>query len=183
MDRIYRMRREFCGRCVGLGLLAGLVPASFTVAKAAGELPKESVLPVSLALRALQAGLAHCEKDGYRIGISIVDRSGVVRAIARGDGAPPHTIDSSRKKAYTAVGFRRSTTDVVTLMAETPALQGLQDMNDEVLALGGGLPIVFVGEVVGGIGVAGAPGGHLDDACAQAGLDAIEAMSKVPSDN
>ena len=37
------------------------------------------------------------------------------------------------------------------------------------------------GEVVGGIGVGGAPGGHLDAACAQAGLDSIGAAPKVPA--
>ena len=43
-------------------------------------------------------------------------------------------------------------------------------MNDRILILGGGLPIELEGEVVGGIGVGGAPGGHLDEACAAAGL-------------
>jgi uncharacterized protein GlcG (DUF336 family) len=52
-------------------------------------------------------------------------------------------------------------------------------MNNDVLFLGGGLPIEIGGEIVGGIGVGGAPGAHLDDACAQAGLDAIGAASKV----
>jgi uncharacterized protein GlcG (DUF336 family) len=47
--------------------------------------------------------------------------------------------------------------------------------------LGGGLPIEIDGEIVGGIGVGGAPGGHLDDVCAQAGLDAIGAAPKVPA--
>ena len=54
-------------------------------------------------------------------------------------------------------------------------------MNDQVLMLGGGLPIEIGGEIVGGIGVGGAPGAHLDDACAQAGLDAIGAAPKVPA--
>jgi uncharacterized protein GlcG (DUF336 family) len=54
-------------------------------------------------------------------------------------------------------------------------------MNDSILMLGGGLPIEMAGEVVGAIGVGGAPGTHLDDACAEAGLDAIGAASKVPS--
>jgi uncharacterized protein GlcG (DUF336 family) len=54
-------------------------------------------------------------------------------------------------------------------------------MNDRVLILGGGLPIEIGGEVVGAIGVGGAPGAHLDDACAQAGLDSIGAASKVPA--
>lgn len=58
-------------------------------------------------------------------------------------------------------------------------LQRLHDMNGEILIPGGGLPIEFGGEVVGGIGVGGAPGTHLDDACAQEGLDAIGAAPKV----
>jgi uncharacterized protein GlcG (DUF336 family) len=62
-----------------------------------------------------------------------------------------------------------------------PALQALRDINDQVLMLGGGLPIEIDGEIVGGIGVGGAPGAHLDDACAQAGLDAIGAAPKVPA--
>jgi uncharacterized protein GlcG (DUF336 family) len=183
MDRIQHVRRELVACVAGIGMLASFGLSSVSEVKAADELPKESVLPVSMALQALQAALARCEKDGYRVGIAIVDRAGVVRAMARDDGAAPHTIDSSRKKAYTAVGFQRPTTDVAALIAETPALQGLQDMNDEILALGGGLPIVIASEVVGAIGVAGAPGGHLDDACAQAGLDAIGAVSKAPSSN
>jgi uncharacterized protein GlcG (DUF336 family) len=62
-----------------------------------------------------------------------------------------------------------------------PTLQALRDVNDQMLMLGGGLPIEFGGEIVGGIGVGGAPGAHLDDACAQAGLDVIGAMPKVPA--
>jgi uncharacterized protein GlcG (DUF336 family) len=62
-----------------------------------------------------------------------------------------------------------------------PVLQALRDINDQVLMLGGGLPIEIDGEIVGGIGVGGAPGAHLDDACAQAGLDAIGAVPKVPA--
>ena len=49
------------------------------------------------------------------------------------------------------------------------------------LMLGGGLPIEIGGEVVGAIGVGGAPGTHLDDACAEAGLDAIGAAPKIPA--
>ena len=57
--------------------------------------------------------------------------------------------------------------------------KALRDINGEVLMLGGGLPIEIGGDVVGGIGVGGAPGTHLDDACAQGGLDAIGAVPKV----
>ncbi len=152
----------------------------FTV-PAAEELPKEAVLPIGLAGKAIQASLDACNKDGYRVSVSIVDRAGVLRAMARADGAGPHTVDSSRKKAYTAASLRRPTTELAELINKVPTLQALREMNDQVLILGGGLPIEIGGEIVGGIGVGGAPGAHLDDACAQAGLDAIGAMPKVPA--
>jgi uncharacterized protein GlcG (DUF336 family) len=147
---------------------------------ASDELPKESVLPLSLAGKAIQASLDACKKDGYKVSASVVDRAGVLRAMVRADGAGPHTVDSSRKKAYTAASLRRSTTELAELINKVPTLQALRDMNDQVLVLGGGLPIEIGGEVVGGIGVGGAPGAHLDDACAQAGLDAIGAVPKAP---
>lgn len=148
---------------------------------AADELPKEGVLPVSMASKAIQASLDACRKDGYRVSVSIVDRAGVLRAMARADGAGPHTVDSSRKKAYTAASLRRPTTEMAELINKVPTLQALREMNDQVLILGGGLPIEIGGEIVGGIGVGGAPGAHLDDACAQAGLDAISAAPKAPA--
>ena len=148
---------------------------------ASDELPKEAVLPVGQAGKAIQASLDACNKDGYRVSVSVVDRAGVLRAMARSDGAGPHTVDSSRKKAYTAASLRRPTTELAELINRVPTLQALREMNDQVLMLGGGLPIEIGGEIVGGIGVGGAPGAHLDDACAQAGLDAIGAAQKVPA--
>jgi uncharacterized protein GlcG (DUF336 family) len=148
---------------------------------AVDELPKEAVLPIGLAGKAIQASLDACNKDGYRVSVSIVDRAGVLRAMARADGAGPHTVDSSKKKAYTASSLRRSTTDLAELINTVPTLQALREVNDQILMLGGGLPIEVGGEIVGGIGVGGAPGAHLDDACAQAGLDAIGAVPKVPA--
>jgi len=150
-------------------------------APAADDLPKEAVLPMSMASNAIQASLDACKKDGYRVSVSIVDRGGVLRAMSRADGAGPHTVDSSRKKAYTAASLRRPTTEMAELINKVPTLQALREMNDQVLILGGGLPIEIGGEVVGGIGVGGAPGAHLDDACARAGLDAIGAAPKIPT--
>jgi len=148
---------------------------------ASDELPKESVLPLSLAGKAIQASLDACKIDGYKVSASVVDRSGVLRAMVRADGAGPHTVDSSRKKAYTAASLRRPTTELAELINKVSTLQALRDMNDQVLMLGGGFPIEIGGEIVGGIGVSGAPGTHLDDACAQAGLDAIGAAPKAPA--
>ena len=147
----------------------------------ADELPKESLLPLGAANKAVQSSIESCRKDGYRVSVSVVDRAGILRAMGRADGAGPHTVESSRKKAYTAASVRRPTTELAELITKVPTLQALRDMNDNILILGGGLPIEIGGDVVGGIGVGGAPGAHLDDACAQAGLDAIGAAPKVPA--
>jgi uncharacterized protein GlcG (DUF336 family) len=158
--------------------LAGLPTPQST---SADELPKESVLPLGTATKAIQAALDACKKDGYRVSVSIVDRAGVLREMGRADGAGSHTVDSSRKKAYTAASLRRPTSELADLIIKVPTLQALRDMNGEMLILGGGLPIEISGEVIGAIGVGGAPGAHLDDTCAQEGLDAIGAAPKVPA--
>ncbi|WP_455242167.1 GlcG/HbpS family heme-binding protein [Petrachloros mirabilis] len=152
---------------------------SMGTAVAADDLPKETVLPLSLAEKAVHAAMEACKKDGYRVSASVVDGGGVLRAMVRADGAGPHTVDSSRKKAYTAASLRRATTELAELINKVPTLQALREMNDNILILGGGLPIEIGGEVMGGIGVGGAPGAHLDDACAQAGLDSIGAAPKI----
>jgi uncharacterized protein GlcG (DUF336 family) len=161
-------------------LVAGAMVLVVTV-HAADELPKESVLPLSLANKAVQASMEACKKDGYRVSVSVVDRAGVLRAMGRVDGAGPHTVDSSRKKAYTAASLRRPTTELAELINKVPTLQALREMNEHILMVGGGLPIEIGGDVVGAIGVGGAPGAHLDDACAQAGLDAVGAAPKMPT--
>ena len=144
-------------------------------ATAAEELPREAVLPMSLAATAAKAAVDQCAKDGYRVSAAVVDRAGILRAFLRAAGAGPHTVDSSEKKAYAAASMRGPTGNVAELIAKTPGLQGLQNMNDRILFLAGGLPIEIASEVVGG-----APGGHLDAACAQAGLDSIGATPKFP---
>ena len=150
------------------------------VVAAAEELPREAALPLTLASKAAAAAQEKCKQDGYRVSAAVVDRTGVIKVLMRGDGAGPHTTNSSSKKAYTAASLRRPTSELAELVAKTPALQGLRDIDDKILILGGGLPIEIGGEIVGAIGVGGAPGAHLDDACAQAGLDSIGAAPKVP---
>jgi len=170
--------RRIIAACIMTFSLLGLGAPSVIFAD---EIPKESVLPLGAANKAIQAALDACKKDGYRVSVSVVDRAGVLRAMGRADGAGPHTVDSSRKKAYTAASVRRSTSELADLIAKVPTLQALRDINGDMLILGGGLPIEIGGEVVGGIGVGGAPGAHLDDACAQEGLDVIGAAPKLPA--
>jgi uncharacterized protein GlcG (DUF336 family) len=159
------------------GIMFGMLGASAIAP--AEELPREAVLPLSFAVKAANAALEKCKADGWKVGVAVVDRAGVLRVLLRGDGAGPHTADSSARKAYTAASLGRTTSEIGELMVKYPHLHELGKMNERVLVLGGGMPIEIGGEIVGGIGVGGAPGTQLDDACAQAGLDAIGAVSKL----
>ncbi|MBM4139620.1 MAG: heme-binding protein [Nitrospira sp.] len=167
-------------RIAAIGVIASLLCGlGATHSVLANELSREAVLPLGMANKAVAAALESCTKNGYRVSASVVDRAGVLRALGRADGAGSHTVDSSRKKAYTAASLRRPTTELAELINKMPTLQALRDINDGILIVGGGLPIEIDGDVVGGIGVGGAPGAHLDDTCAQDGLDAIGAAPKV----
>jgi len=155
-------------------LFVALVAAALAPASSARALPTRKVLPLSLAVMAADAAVAACAERGYWVSAAVVDGDGVLRALMRHDKAGPHTIDSSSKKAYTALTLRRPTQGFAAFIADKPAIQGLRFMNDKILILGGGLPIEAGGAVIAGIGVGGAPGGDKDEACARAGIDRIK---------
>lgn len=143
--------------------------------EADADLPQTAYLPVETAQQAVSAAMARCRNDGYRVSAAVVDNAGLLKAQVRDDGAGPHTLDSSRRKAYTAASLRESTGRLAELVAQRPAIHSLRHMNASILLLGGGFPVKLDGQVVGGIGVGGAPGDKLDEACARAGLEAIGA--------
>jgi uncharacterized protein GlcG (DUF336 family) len=51
-------------------------------------------------------------------------------------------------------------------------------MIKDALGLPGGLPIKVGNDTIGGVGVAGAPGGNGDVACAEAAIEAIKDQLK-----
>lgn len=167
--------RRTAGPTLVIGAVALWVTTGGLILAQAQPLPKEAVLPLALAQKAAAAGLAKCEHGGYHVSVAVADRGGNLKVLLRGDGAGPHTTDSSFRKAYTAASLRRSTQHLAELLTKVPSIQALRDMNGKILILGGGLPIEIDGAVVGGIGVGGAPGAHLDEACAAAGLASIGA--------
>ncbi len=152
---------------------ATTVAVFLAAAAQAQGLRSERNIGLALANEAALAAVESCLKGGYNVSATVVERSGQVKALARGDGSGPHTGDASRRKAYTALTMRNNTATVGENWQKNPAQQNLVYL-DDVLAVGGGLPIRAGNEVVGAIGVAGAPAGHLDDACAQAGIDKIK---------
>jgi uncharacterized protein GlcG (DUF336 family) len=124
------------------------------------------------ALRAAQAALEDCRKSGFQISVAVVDRSGIPQVMLRDKLAGMHTPDAATRKAWTAVSFRVSTTEMTEATEPGKPMAAIRHLPN-VAILGGGLPIVSKGGIVGGIGVSGAPGGARDEACAQSGLVAI----------
>lgn len=103
----------------------------------------------------------------------MVDRGGNLQALLRDRYAGPHTPDTAIGKAWTAVSFRQNTSELLGLTAAGQPAAGIRDIPG-VMVLGGGVKIEAAGAIVAGIGVSGAPGGQLDDQCAEAGIAAIE---------
>ncbi|MBN8503403.1 MAG: heme-binding protein [Burkholderiales bacterium] len=152
-------------------ILAGLLSATALHAQPAAHFSVRLMTPEA-AIKATQAAMAHCRKQGYQVAVAVVDRSGLVQALMRDRFAGAHTPEVAVDKAWTAASFRIPTT---TLAKETQAGQPMSGIRQRarVMAIGGGLPIEAGGAVLGAIGVSGAPGGDADDACAKAGIQAI----------
>jgi uncharacterized protein GlcG (DUF336 family) len=104
----------------------------------------------------------------------VIDDGARLKAFLRDDGSGPHTIDFSRKKAYSALTFKRSSAETGKAWAENPPAPNI----DGTTGTAGGVPIKAGSQVIGAIGVSGAPGGDKDEACANAGIAKIAAELK-----
>ncbi len=121
------------------------------------------------ALTMAQAAVEECTKQGIQIGVTVVDRDGVVQVTLRDTIAAPLTALISKGKAYTAANFNAATSELGD-MANSPV--GRQP---GLVMSAGGLPLEVGGSLIGAIGVSGAPSGETDEVCAQAGIDAVQA--------
>lgn len=66
-------------------------------------------MPLALALDIAREAVAACAAQGYNVTAAVVDRAGVLKALARADAAGVHTPDAARRKAYTSASTRTPT--------------------------------------------------------------------------
>jgi len=130
------------------------------------------LLTPEAAQKAVNAALADCRKRGYQVAVAVVDRSGVAQALVRDRHAGPHTVQTAIDKGYTAISFRTDTLEFARLTQPGQAASGIRQI-PRVIAVGGGVQISGAGQLMGAIGVSGAPTGEADELCAKAGLKAI----------
>jgi uncharacterized protein GlcG (DUF336 family) len=154
-------------RFVGLAVLASA--SMLIVSPASAQAPQlEKNVSMMMAIAIMQGALEQCNKDGYRVSVVIVDKGGNVAASIKGDGTNPHTMEFARLKAYTA--RTRGQTSLATMkQMEDPGFSFLRQI-PQIVGVGGGVPIKSGNELIGGVGVSGAPGGEKDEVCANAGL-------------
>lgn len=154
-------------------LFALLLLPALSGAAQAQDLPVQKYLSLAVAQQAATAAVAACAAQGYHETVAVLDADGVERVMLRGDGTGAHTINSAFRKAFTAATFGRPTSAWKAAVEQNPEVGNMQRI-DNILFAGGGLPIRAGSELVGSIGAAGAPGFDKDEACAQAGIDAIK---------
>ena len=135
-------------------------------------------LSAPLANELVGEAVAECAKKNYNVVAVVVDLDGVRQAVLRGNDAPIHSLDNAFYKAYSSasltLGRKEESTKVVAeRMAKNPATTVPQTLLPNVTYAVGGVAIMAGGNIIGGIGVSGAPGGQFDEECARAGLAKI----------
>src|SRR5258705_8287705 len=133
------------------------------------DVVKKHSISSELAQKMVNAAVAKARELGVTENVAILDDGGNLKAFSRMDGASIPTIEIAQKKAYTAL-FGVSTQDFFDFIHGDPSLLAGIPTLARVAAWGGGLPIKVNGEVVGAIGLSGAPTVQNDVDCAMAAL-------------
>ena len=122
-----------------------------------------------LAQKMVDEAMVKARQLGVAENVAILDDGGNLKAFGRMDGAPILCIEMAQNKAYTAL-FGVSTQDFFNFIQGDPSLLAGIPTLSRVAAWGGVFPIKVNGEVVGAIGLSGAPTVENDVECARAAL-------------
>jgi len=150
-------------------LISPVLMACFTTVFAGDSITVKTI-GLELARDIASESITACQKSGYQVSAVVVDRNGIVQAALRDDLASRFTLQIAEEKANSVIlsginsgEFRDSRDDI---RAELNHMDGI-------IIMQGALPIEVAGSRIGAVGVSGAPGGDLDEACAQQALDKL----------
>jgi uncharacterized protein GlcG (DUF336 family) len=159
--------------------IAVVLGAVLMTAAAQGQgVVTQRILSLAAAKATAEAALAACAARGFHTSVVVVDRAGNPLAVLRDELAHPVTVEMARGKAYTAVVFRSSTLEFQKSTANDPQRAPQRDVPG-ILALGGGVPIVLDGEILGAVASSGSSQ-TTDDECAKAGVAKAESLLRAP---
>ena len=162
----------------GVTLALGFMAAAVSTSVLAQGIVNRPQISAALANEIVGESVAICAKQGYKVWAVVVNLDGVRQAVLRGDGAPIHSQDNAYYKAYSTASLtlgrnENSSKEVADRMAKAAPSTVPQTPLPNVTYAVGGVVIRAGGQAIGAIGVSGAPGGNLDEACAR------EAMAKI----
>jgi uncharacterized protein GlcG (DUF336 family) len=137
----------------------------------AADLLNVKLMTLDLARDIANHTLDACRKQGYNVSVVVVDRDGAPQVVLRDIYVARFATEIARRKAGAVIlsgvssgELRRNRADIHAELNELP----------DVLVLQGGVPIRAGGSLIGAVGVSGAPGGEKDEACAAAGIKAVQ---------
>jgi uncharacterized protein GlcG (DUF336 family) len=127
-------------------------------------------------MEGVQAAVAMCTAQGYKVTALIVEEHGSLVALLSGDGASYKTAEFAGYKAATTLHYKVASGEIEERVTKEPALLAEVKADPKIgVAHKGALPIMAGGQMIGAFAVSGGPGGDKDEACAKAGLEKIAA--------
>ena len=154
------------------GFAATAAFACAFTAPAGAALIMHKFIPLAVARTLVEESIAACAAKGYATSAVVVDIDGETIVAMHGDGAPVHTLENARRKAYTAMTFKQTTADYAKKLQDPNSVAHQQVTLPNVIAIPGGVPIKSGNEVIGGVGLSGSPG--VDEDCINAGLEKVK---------
>lgn len=153
-------------------LLSIALSTAFASSAFAQDTIKQTSLGTAAAVELANAAVAACSAEGYNVAAAVTDRAGILLALVRAENAGAHTANAATAKAYTSASSRNPTSGMAETVSKNPAAAGLVDIPG-FLVLAGGVPLKIGKDTIGAIGVGGAPGGQLDEACATKAIEKL----------
>jgi glc operon protein GlcG len=170
-----------------IAFMLAVVPVIAAAPRASAQTPAPAVAPaqpeltpaISLAeARSIIGGaIAFARANDFRLAVAVVDPSGAVVSLDTMDGVRANDTLGAEGKAFAAAVFRQTTQELSELYKSRPdRFFGILNMYPgKVYLVGGGVPLVRDGKLVGGVGVAGLHQ-FVDEKAARAGIAAWEAF-------
>lgn len=129
-------------------------------------------LTLALGNQLAEATLSACHAQDRSAVVAVVDRSGHLMVLHRDDNVGPHNTLAAQRKAFTALSTKTATSELARRAQSDPSAANLNTL-DELLLLGGGVPVLIDDQVVGALGVAGAGGSSIDEGCANSAIQQL----------
>ena len=152
-------------------VVAGLLFLVVSSTVVAVDVVNVKLMTLDLAVDIAQAAVEACRKDGYQVSVVVVDRSGRTQVVMRDVYANQYMTQLAKAKTSAVVLSNTSSSLLGKNRADIAA-----ELNqlDDLLVLDGAVAITVAGSMIGAVGVSGAPGGELDEACALRGIEAVQ---------